>query len=261
MTKIPEIKTAAEKAINYLLRGQHPNGCWDYSFKQSNRDDTTFTAWCAQAIKAAKMANLDVAGLDATMQRTIDGFKKQQNKSEGYFGYTGPQFNKHVVRGHLTGAGVLGLQLMGAGDCEEAKRGLEWLDKDVTCDWVNHGGGNPIYYWYYITQAKFHAGGETWKKWNKQFAPQLVKNQTIVKGGGEDGKDIGYWQPAAPSEWTQSYSYNTTLCALMLQVYYRYLPTFKTPEALAAEQKAEAGQPAQQVIEAQDIEVEIINNG
>ena len=42
--------------------------------------------------------------------------------------------------------------------------------------------------------------------------------------------DIGFWkpvaQPAGQAEYCQAYVYNTTLCALSLMVYYRYLPTF-----------------------------------
>ena len=57
---------------------------------------------------------------------------------------------------------------------------------------------------------------------------------TSVKVG-----DIGYWPPAgkkdkdgkvASGEHCKSYVYNTTLCALMLEVYYRYLPSYKPPE-------------------------------
>ncbi|MDE0837526.1 MAG: hypothetical protein OSB41_00585 [Kiritimatiellae bacterium] len=43
-----------------------------------------------------------------------------------------------------------------------------------------------------------------------------------------DGRrvDVGYWKPCSTSEHGQSYVYNTTLCALTLQVYFRSLPTY-----------------------------------
>ncbi|MDA0578148.1 MAG: hypothetical protein O3B24_08615, partial [Verrucomicrobia bacterium] len=121
---------------------------------------------------------------------------------------------------------------------QDAQDGLSWLSR-ASCDWATPwGGNNPIYHWYYITQAKFHAGGETWTSWNKQFSPSLVRNQTVIPSAIADttGKlvDIGYWKAASQAEQSQSYVYNTALCALMLQVYYRYLPTFKTVEDVEA---------------------------
>ncbi|MGQ9660859.1 MAG: hypothetical protein ACUVWX_00800 [Kiritimatiellia bacterium] len=54
----------------------------------------------------------------------------------------------------------------------------------------------------------------------------------MLKAAGLNGKDIGYWK--APKEGGYdgfSFVYNTAMCALQLQVYYRYLPTYKTPES------------------------------
>jgi hypothetical protein len=39
--------------------------------------------------------------------------------------------------------------------------------------------------------------------------------------------DIGYWKSPNADEHCKAYCYNTTLCALMLTVYYRHLPTFR----------------------------------
>ena len=87
---------------------------------------------------------------------------------------------------------------------------------------------------YYVTQAKFQAGGRAWKRWNAEFWPQLVNNQIVISNAidGPDGKpaDIGYWPSASGRELGSSYVYNTTLCALTLEVYYRCLPTYGTPE-------------------------------
>jgi hypothetical protein len=107
------------------------------------------------------------------------------------------------------------------------------------CDWTK-GGSNPLYTWYYTTQAKFHASGPIWDGWNKQFKGQLTTNQVVITKAIEDAKgklqDIGYWQtPPGSSEHCTAYVYNTTLCALMLEVYYRHLPSFKTPDDVEKE--------------------------
>ena len=56
---------------------------------------------------------------------------------------------------------------------------------------------------------------------------------------------------------------DTTLCALMLQVYYRYLPTFQAPGVIDGVENAEnaEGEEVPKVIEGQDIPVDVVNNG
>ncbi|MBA4387884.1 MAG: hypothetical protein C0404_07875, partial [Verrucomicrobia bacterium] len=234
MTKVPTIQMAAEKAMDVILKGQHASGNWNYNCDQSNRDDTSYTAWCCQALKAGYMAGLSNKGMKEAMTKAISGLKQNQNPGSGMFGYTG---NDGGFGGHLTGAGTLCLQLMGASRDGATKTGLTWLEQEKF-DWgPNAIGERPIYYWYYITQAKFHGGGEGWNSWNKSFSAPLVKNQTVIpqaiQGPGGKMVDIGYW--AAPKQ-SEPYGlvYNTTLCCLMLEVYYRYLPTFQTPKDEAA---------------------------
>ena len=72
------------------------------------------------------------------------------------------------------------------------------------------------YFMYYNTLALFQYGGKTWDKYNEITTEWLVKNQHQAKKSCDNGS----W------EQSQSHSYgrvyNTTLCALQLQVYYRY---------------------------------------
>lgn len=42
-----------------------------------------------------------------------------------------------------------------------------------------------------------------------------------------------------PAEYCQAFVYNTTLCTLQLEVYYRYLPTYKTPEQIGPDETPE----------------------
>lgn len=223
LTRIPMIKDVIEPAVDKIIQGQNESGGWSYQLKPCERDDTSVMGWCAQALKAAHMAGLDNPGLDEAIAKAVEGFKGNA-APQGGFGYTGPG------HGGLTGVGVLCMQLLGAGNDKEARLGLVYLDS-IGCDFEQPWGARPFYYWYYTTQAKFHAGPEIWKKWNAVFAPELVEHQIVIEGGGVDGKNIGYWK--SPSE-TEDYGsvYDTTLCALQLQVYYRYLPTFKTPQLI-----------------------------
>ncbi len=228
LTKVPILKETAEKAIQIVIDGQHPNGGWDYNCKQSERDDTSYMGWCAQAIKAAKMADLSNDGLDKVYKNARNGFKKNfkaGGDGTGGFGYTGPG-----KAGGLSGVGVLCMQLTGAAKAPEVTQGLMGIKKAHTVSWAAPKGN--IYFWYYDTQAMFHTGGEMWNSWNRMFAPTMTKNQTIVKGKYEyKGRqfDIGYWLPPGGKSKHTSTMFDTALCALSLQVYYRYLPTYKPP--------------------------------
>jgi len=223
MTRVPAVKYAAERAVDIIIKGQNPTGGWDYGLNSTARDDTSVMGWCAQALKAADLTGLENEGLKESMDLAIKGFQKNAHPSGG-FGYTGPG------EGGLTGVGVLCMQLLGAAGKPEARSGLLWLSR-ATFDWKEPWGSFPIYYWYYITQAKFHAGGNVWKAWNRQFATGLIRNQIVLKGAGVNDEDIGYWEPPAGKKGhSDGPVMDTALCTLQLEVYYRNLRTLEEVE-------------------------------
>jgi hypothetical protein len=61
-----------------------------------------------------------------------------------------------------------------------------------------------LYAWYYWAQIFFQNGGPEMKYWNDTALPLILQGQS--KNGSFKGG-----------------VYNTTLCTLMLEVYYRYL--------------------------------------
>ncbi|MDD4102808.1 MAG: terpene cyclase/mutase family protein, partial [Kiritimatiellae bacterium] len=107
MTLNPNVKVAAEKSLDLIIKGQHPTGGWTYNMdptpdKETGkyRDDTSYMGWCAQALKAAHLARLQVDGLDKAIKLAIKGFKANAHPAGG-FGYTSPG------RGGLTSVGTL----------------------------------------------------------------------------------------------------------------------------------------------------------
>ncbi len=234
MTRVPQLKDAAVKAVNVVIAGQNPSGGFNYGLKPSSRDDTSYMAWCVQALKAAKVAGLSAyaPGLDACMQKSVLGFRKNYGEANGYggFGYTGPS----TVHG-LSGAGVLCMQILGEARSREVCNTLPMLQQKWAFDWEKPPAGSVVYYWYYITQALFHEGGTAWGVWNKQFSHGLVAAQEIIdkdNSGYVDHKgnahEIGSWTSPANNEHTGGNGkvMDTILCTLMLEVYYRYLPAF-----------------------------------
>ena len=246
MTLNPNVKEAAEKAVALIIKGQHPTGGWTYNLdpdvqkpgKEKSdldgkyRDDTSYMGWCAQALKAARLAKLHVDGLEKATKLAIKGFKKNANPNGG-FGYTGPG------QGGLTAVGTLCMQLMGAANDSEVKKSLDLMDAWVPSFEAKGPQGSALqYYFYYATQCKFHAGGKRWENWNKEMKPVYVKAQHIEKDAIKDvdGRDcdIGWWENGDTH--TDRPVMDTCLAALQLMVYYRYLPTTKQEAVLAEEE-------------------------
>ncbi len=237
LTRVPMLREVAERAMGPILRGQHPTGGWDYNMRISNRPDTSYMGWCAQAIKAAMMAgDLEIPGLEEAAELAIRGLKKNANPSGAFVyipGRTAPG---------LTSVGVLSLQLLGAGDSSEVRRGLALMD-DWTVGWPkgqNVPGGSHQYYFYYATQAMFHDGGSRWQRWNRDMLPAFVNGQQVIPKESSGYVDhlgtphaIGFWENE--DNHSDRPVMDTTLTALQLMVYYRYLPTFRTPEIMDAE--------------------------
>lgn len=294
MTINPNVKEAAEKALLPIIKGQHPTGGWTYHLdpnpdKDNNkyRDDTSYMGWCAQALKAAKLARLHADGLEKAIKLAIKGFKANADPNGG-FGYTS------AGRGGLTSVGTLCMQLLGAGNEQEVRKSLDLMDAWVptfsdaralkaemqkvdksqlkekqTLESAAKAKLAQLvppnermfyqqsaqYYFYYATQCKFHAGGKRWDNWNKVMKPNYIQAQQIEKKAIQDDKgvlrDIGWWENVDAH--SDRPVMDTCLAALQLMVYYRYLPT-TSKEAVQVE--AEIGAVS---TDTDDVQVDIGN--
>ena len=131
----------------------------------------------------------------------------------------------------MRAVGSLCLQLFGEGNCKEIKDDIKTI---ATVDIKNlqwqKAPGFSLYSWYYATQVMFQSGGKNWKPWNRKFQALLNANQ----------HKEGYWEYPNLHTGVAAHLggdlgekvYATTLCCLMLTVYYRYLPTSKSVSIL-----------------------------
>lgn len=76
------------------------------------------------------------------------------------------------------------------------------------------------YAWYYGTLALFQHGGPEWERWNEVMTTELLANQR------KDGTAAGSWDPVDRWATIGGRVYQTTICTLTLEVYYRYLPMY-----------------------------------
>ena len=216
MTKIKRLEEFAKRATIHIIKGQNENGGWAYAFGKgpAAHTDLSVTGWNIQALKAAAYTGIEISGLDEAMDKAIAYVKKCQD-SKGAFGYKMGSNGKSS----LTGTGILSLQIWKNAKSEEAKKGLEWIvqNEAVKTDWSTIN----VYGWYYHAQACFQAtgvsgGAKYWKAWNKDFQKTVTSNQA------EDG----HW-PHGYHFHGDTDIYRTTMAILMLEVYYRYMPTSK----------------------------------
>jgi hypothetical protein len=209
--KIPGLSELLKDAVKKIIDGQNSAGGWDYNYRKGNRSDTSVGGWQIQALRAAKNTKIDFSGYSDCWEKAIKQIIRVQGEKGG-FGYTDPE-----DKISLTGVGVLALQFDDQGDSSPAQHGLEYIME--TRKKLEYGSAN-FYEWYYTTQACFLEGGSVWRDWNEMFLDEMLDAQE---------SDGHFPQGRSNREDDQSKGdgdvYRTCLCTLMLEVYYRYLPT------------------------------------
>jgi len=222
MAKIQRTGVAAQKAVNWSIDGhQKPYSAWRYGPKQN--PDTSVTGWFIMQLKSAKIAGLKVDGkgfqgaiawLD---QVTVMPKEGGDDYNCGMAGYTGKKGTPT-----MTAVAMLGRQFMGWKRTDPLLiGGANYLVKTLP-QWGQKGWS--MYRWYYGTLVMFQMGGDWWKQWNASLRDMLIQNQ--IKS--QDPKMDGSWDPSFSSGGQRAgRAYSTAMCALCLEVYYRYLPMYK----------------------------------
>jgi hypothetical protein len=223
-TKEPAIAEVLTPAVARIVKGQGPDGGWMYGFNKAVPSDTSVSGWQIQALKAAHLTGLELPGIDESMDKAMDNLMRVRGKKGG-FGYRTPE-----DKWGLTGAAVLGLQIGKGQKGGAVREGLQYILEDEKAPEIRYkGGGANLYAWYYNTQACFQAGGSFWNKWNRAFQEEVLGAQN------EDGSwpETGSTEREANMHYTgtgkseDAVVYRTSLCVLMLEVFYRYLATGK----------------------------------
>jgi hypothetical protein len=222
MTQDDRAKDVLTQAVAYIVDGQAPDGGWQYSYAKGPDSDTSVTGWQIQALKAAHLSGLNLPGVDVALDKAMLDLKRV-NGPNGGFGY-----RTAADSYSLTGAGVLCTYFWKGEKDKVVRDGIKFIIEETE-------KGNPVVYksekanlyaWYYHTQACLMFGGSAWTKWNKWFQDEISDNQI------HDGPEAGSWPaivakaagPQSDEKGAGPY-YRTTLCVLMLEVYYRYMPT------------------------------------
>lgn len=225
MTKDERMKDVLLLAVKHIVDGQAPDGGWQYNFKKGPDSDTSVSGWMIQALKAAHLTGLNIEGVDPALDKAMLNLKRVQSPN-GAYGYTKAGDRDYS----LTGVGVLCTYFWKGDKDQSIKDGIKnILEKSEKDRPVKYNSPTAdLYAWYYNTQACLMFGGSAWTKWNRWFQDEVADAQS----------NDGSWPPTKPKDTPPGGElqvkadgdgpvYRTTLCVLMLEVFYRYMPTTK----------------------------------
>lgn len=212
MTKDERYREPAQRAIDYCVEVQAPEGGWKY-FPGSG-SDLSVTGWFVMALQSGRMAGLEVKS--ETLLNVGEFLDSVSHEYGSFYAY---QDNSPPSKS-MTAEGLLCRQYLGWDrDDERLVRGANYL-LDNLPEWKI--SDRDAYYWYYATQVCHHMEGKHWQAWNKVMRELIPQNQV------KDGKERGSWDPKG-FRWDVEGGrlFITCLNTYMLEVYYRHLPIYQ----------------------------------
>ena len=222
MTQDPQFAEPARRALEYAVAAQMPDGGWRYQPPRpggDNRGDMSVTGWFLMALKSGEMAGLAVpAETFERLEAFLDGVFVSPEKGYGY--QISPGQKNFDFRPALTAEALLCRLYLGwKPDDPRITSGVALLLREAPIDFDYRR--KNAYAWYYETQVCHHVGGGAWDAWNQRMQEQLVPAQVT------SGREKGSWDPAN-DQWgyVGGRLFMTSLCACMLEVYYRHLPLY-----------------------------------
>jgi hypothetical protein len=238
--KSPLLKRNLRKGATLILNSQNPYNAWRYSLEPDGANDSSITGWMVFALKTAEDGKIAVP--KSSYEGAKEWFKTMTDMGTGRTGYAfgnggGPGGPPSRVKAYLekfppeksealTAVALLCQIFMT--DVSKIKSFKDHEDYDLLKKqadllisksplWDEEGGSCDMYYWYYGTFAMNQWGGKHWKSWKKSIEKALLPNQRQDKGNFK-----GSWDPVGPWGEEGGRVYSTAICALILEVYYRY---------------------------------------
>ena len=232
LSRDPKLREPAQRAIGFIAAAQdEATGGWRYNPGQ--RGDTSVFGWQLFALRSADLAGLTIP------RSTLLGCSKFLNLAAAdsqkvTYAYQpgGP------ATAVMTAEALVSRQLLGW------PRKHPSLVKGASRVAANLGASEErnIYYWYYATQLLHNMKNKDWERWNPRVREALIATQTA-----DDSCENGSWDPFSPSRdrWGASGGrlFQTSLSVLTLEVYYRYLPLYRTADQEGLEASARTEKP------------------
>lgn len=223
--RLPGLRDVVGKAGQLIIDGQHESGGWDYAYETegSRGGDLSITGWQLQALKACKLTGLDFHDLRRCVRDGLD-YVGERQAADGGFGYQSTRPAGDAAGASLTGVGMLSYQIWAQAAAAPVRKGERYAAGKLRFEW--DGPECDLYAHYYLSQAMFRRGGDTWESYRPQIFDVLMPHQADdgswpVPGGGAKPRAVG---ALFADDTPDGRHYRTALAALMLEVPYRYLP-------------------------------------
>ncbi len=212
------LRGPAQRAIDFIVNAQGPDGGWRYRPKESI-GDTSVVGWQLMALRSAQMADLQVP--DNTFAKAMLFLNAAQTeKKRGLFSYM-PGGDPTPT---MTAEGLLSRQYAGWKQSDPALvAGVDWIRQQKLLSRKDRSG-TPVfemYFLYYATQVMHHMGGKIWEEWNADMRRVLLDTQE------REGHADGSWAPIRSHDLRGGRVYMTSLACCTLEVYYRHLPLYR----------------------------------
>ena len=225
LTQDQALREPVLRGLAYLSTAQQDNGGWDYNGLRSGRGDASITSWCVMALRAARAAGLPVSS--ATWRGAQRFYNVATDSNAAAVCYSVQSGLRSGGSLALTASGILGRNYLGIGGGPVEKLLLEKVEECPPAPGKTPTGSESpyqytLYYIYYGTLVMFHEGGEAWSVWNATMKKELLGSQC------RDGHAKGSWNPVGCDSGPGLRIYTTAMAVLNLEVYYRYLGSYKT---------------------------------
>ncbi|QDU91394.1 hypothetical protein Pla175_48160 [Pirellulimonas nuda] len=209
MSDDSSLRAPAQGAIDFIVYAQdQKGGGWRY--KPREPGDTSVVGWQIMALKSGHLAELSVPA--STIKRA-NQFLDSVEKKNGYVYVPG---NGRTTNS-MTSVGLLCRMYMGV---KQDDPGLIAGAKRIA---KAGPSADDYYYNYYASQVLFQhteGRGPMWDTWNEKMRDQLVNQQEMR------GHLKGSWFVPDRHNDRAGRLYTTSLAAMTLEVYYRYLPIY-----------------------------------
>jgi hypothetical protein len=212
---------AAQAAIDFIQKGQAPNGSWGYNLTIPDEGDTSIVGWQIQALHSAKMCK-DLKVSQAVLTKAmkfLDSVASGATKSMYGYKRAGDPTPTRTAIGLLCR-----YYLNGWGPNHPGLRdGVAYLMRTHP---PTAEKGYDMYYYYYATQIIHFHEGDAWSKdWNPKMRDFLLAKQR--KDTGKVELDGSWDKDSSPWMGSHCGRLGTSCMALLtLEVYYRHLPLY-----------------------------------
>lgn len=201
MTRDQALALPAQRAVRFVLSRAS-------SAQRGDDRETSVLGWLVFTVESARRAGIDAPrSTFAAAGKWLDYVSIPG--SSGLYSYS----KGRPPSAAMTAEAMFVRQLLGHSRDEPMMERSARFILDSPPDWKD---GAPTYHWYYATLALFQHQGDQWKAWNELLVTELLEHQR------QEGPASGSWEPQ--DQWSRMGGriYQTAVCTLCLEVYYRY---------------------------------------